>query len=299
MRILLSGATGQLGREICRARLPAGTSLLAASRSGLDLARPEGVAAFVDRAKPDLIINAAAYTAVDGAEAEPDLAFAINCHGAEALAKAAALRHVPIIHFSTDYVFDGRKHGEWREDDDTHPLNMYGKSKRAGEIAVAAANPRHLILRVSWLYSAHGRNFLKTLLRLGRERSRLSIVGDQIGRPTSAADLAEAAMRAAMGAIESDSDWGLYHFSNSGAPVSWHGFATEIFRRAAPWPGTPPRIEAITTQAFNATAARPQNSVLNLSNIKHTFGIEPQSWQSALADVLKQLHLETVEREAS
>jgi len=298
MRILLSGATGQLGREICRARLPAGTSLLAASRSGLDLARPECVAAFVDRAKPDLIINAAAYTAVDGAEAEPDLALAINCHGAEALAKAAALRHVPIMHFSTDYVFDGRKDGEWREEDEPNPLNVYGRTKRAGEIAVAAANPRHLILRVSWLYSAHGRNFLKTMLRLGRERSRLSIVGDQVGRPTSAADLAEAAMRVATRAIESDGHWGLYHFSNSGAPVSWHGFASEIFRRTAS-PGTPPQIEAITTQAFNATAARPQNSVLNLGRIKHMFGIEPRSWQSALADVLKQLPLETVEREAS
>jgi dTDP-4-dehydrorhamnose reductase len=299
MRILLSGATGQLGREICRARLPAGTSLLAASRSGLDLARPESVAAFVDRAKPDLIINAAAYTAVDGAEAEPDLAFAINCHGAEALAKAAALRYVPIIHFSTDYVFDGRKDGEWREDDETHPLNMYGKSKRAGEIAVAAANPRHLILRVSWLYSAHGRNFLKTMLRLGRERSRLSIVADQIGRPTSAADLAEIVMRMAARAIERDSHWGLYHVSNSGAPVSWHGFASEIFRRAAPWTGTPPQIEAVTTQAFNATAARPQNSVLNLGKLKQVFGIEPRSWPSALAEVLEELRQRTVEREPS
>jgi dTDP-4-dehydrorhamnose reductase len=299
MRILLSGATGQLGREICRARLPAGTCLLAASRSGLDLARPEGVAAFVDRAKPDLIINAAAYTAVDGAEAEPNLAFAINCQGAEALAKAAALRHAPIMHFSTDYVFDGRKDGEWREDDETHPLNMYGRSKRAGEIAVAAANPRHLILRVSWLYSAHGRNFLKTMLRLGRERSHLSIVGDQVGRPTSAADLAEMAICAATRAIESDSHWGLYHVSNSGAPVSWHGFASEIFRRVALGSGASPQLKAITTQAFNAAAARPQNSVLNLGKIKQMFGIEPRSWQSALADVLKQLNLQTVEREAS
>jgi dTDP-4-dehydrorhamnose reductase len=295
MRILLSGATGQLGREICRARLPAGTTFLAASRSGLDLTRAGDIAAFVDRANPDLIINAAAYTAVDRAETEPDLAFAINCEGAEALAKAAAHRHVPIVHFSTDYVFDGRKQGEWCEDDDPHPLNVYGQTKRAGEIAVAAANPRHLILRVSWLYSAHGSNFLRTMLRLAPERTQLSIVADQIGRPTSAADLAEAALILAAKAIESDSDWGLYHFSNSGAPVSWHGFASEIFRRTAPRSAALPQLDAITTQAFGAPAARPQNSVLSLDKLKRVFGIEPRSWPSALADVLEDIRLQRVE----
>ncbi len=166
MRILLAGATGQLGRDICRSVLPSGTSLIVASRNRLDLTRPDEIASFVDQAQPDLIINAAAYTAVDRAEQDRDLAFKVNSAGPEALAKAAAAGGIPIVHFSTDYVFDGKKSDGWTEDDHPAPLNVYGESKRDGELAVAAANKRHLIVRVSWLYGAHGNNFVRTMLEI-------------------------------------------------------------------------------------------------------------------------------------
>lgn len=289
MRILLTGATGQLGRQICRSPLPCGTSLIAASRNRLDLRRPGDIAEFVSEARPDLIINTAAYTAVDRAESESDLAFTINRDGAEALAQAAAALDIPIVHFSTDYVFNGEKDGEWSEDDEPAPLNIFGKSKLAGEIAVAAANPRHLIIRVSWLYAAHGTNFLQTMLKLGRQRGYLTVVTDQFGRPTSAAELVEAAMQMATQARESETQWGIYHFSNSGEAVNWYGFTREIFRIAAPWSGVRPLIDPINTEALNAPAARPKNAVLALDKIEQVFSIKPRPWEDALADVMEQL----------
>lgn len=295
MRILLTGATGQLGREICRSRLPPETSLIAASRSRLDLTRPSEIASFVQQIRPDLIINAAAYTSVDRAESEPSLAFAINCDGAETLAKAAAAQQIPIVQFSTDYVFDGCKESGWSEEDYPHPLNVYGESKLAGEIAVSTANRRHLILRVSWLYSAQGSNFLLSMLRLGRERDHLSIIDDQIGRPTSATDLADAAIGMILKAMSDDRCWGLYHFSNSGPPVSWYGFADEIFRQAERRMGRRPDLERISTEEFNAPAVRPKNSVFNLGKIGRVFGIEPQPWQSALAAVLREVQGQDIE----
>ena len=292
MKILLTGATGQLGREICRAKLPSGTRLIAASRNQFDLARPADISRFVTEIGPDLVINTAAYTAIETAEQEPDRAFAVNRDGAAALAKAAARCNAPIVHISTGDVFDGGKQGEWAEQDRPNPLNVHGQSKLIGEFAVAAANPRHLIVRTAWLYAAHGHNFLRTMLRLGRERSHLDVIVDKIGRPTAAGDLAEALLIMAARAMKDDRGWGLYHLSNAGAPISWHGFASAIFSKAARWSGIPPILEPVSGDTSIAFRIRPRNCVLDLGKAEQTFGLTPRPWQAALADVLEALRLE-------
>lgn len=294
MKILLTGATGQLGREICRSRLPSGTRLIAASRAQLDLTRPDDIPGVVAEIAPDLVINTAGYTAVDRAETDAELAFAVNRDGAAALSKAAAAQGAPIVHFSTDYVFDGSKEGEWTEEDRPNPLNVYGESKLIGEIAVAAANPRHLILRTSWLYAGQGQNFLRTILRIGKDRTRLPVVADQIGRPTAAADLADTAIGMAMQAMQGEGAWGLYHVCNSGPATSWHGFASAIFSKAARWSGIPPILEPITTEAYGAAAPRPRNSALSLGKLQQVYGLNPRPWHVALGDVLDELRREHV-----
>lgn len=291
MKILLTGATGQLGREICRTRFPSGTRLIAASRTQLDLSRPADIKRIVAGIAPDLVINAAACTSVEKAEQAPDRAFAVNRDGAAALARAAGECGAPIVHLSTSDVFDGRKEGEWIEEDRPNPLNVHGQSKLIGEFAVAGANARHLIVRTSWLHAAQGNNFPRTILRLGRKRSRLAIIADEIGRPTSAADLADALLIMAARAMQDDSHWGLYHFSNSGAPTSWHGFASTIFCNAAPWSAIPPFLEPVSAETI-ADAPRPRNAVLALGKVGRVFGLTPRPWQAALADVLDELRLE-------
>jgi dTDP-4-dehydrorhamnose reductase len=294
MKILLTGATGQLGREICRARLPAGTRLIVASRNQLDLSRVTDVGRFVAEIAPDLVINAASYSAIEAAELEPDRAFAVNRDGAAALAKAAARYNAPIVHLSTEQVFDGAKQGAWTEEDRPNPLNVYGQSKLIGEFAVAAANPRHLIVRTSWLYAAHGSNFLHTMLLLGRDRSRLDVIDDEIGRPTSAADLAELLLMMVARAMKDNKGWGVYHVSNAGAPTSWHGFASAIFSKAARWSGIPPILEPITTEAYGAPAPRPRNSALAIGKLEQVYGLSPRPWHVALGDVLDELRREHV-----
>jgi dTDP-4-dehydrorhamnose reductase len=296
MKILLTGATGQLGREICRARLPSGTRLIAASRKQLDLTRHGDIGRFVAGIAPDLVINAAACTAIEEAEQEPDRAFAINRDGAAALAKAAAQCNAPIVHLSTDQVFDGGKPGAWTETDRPNPLNVHGQSKLIGEFAVAAANPRHLIVRTSWLYAAHGHNFLSTMLRLGGEQSHLAVIDDEIGRPTAAIDLAEALLSMAARAMQDNTHWGLYHFSNGGAPVSWHGFASAIFSNAARWSGIPPLLQPVSRELSPVSRIRPRNCVLDLGKVERSFGLTPRPWQTALADVLEELRLEEAQR---
>lgn len=297
MKILFTGATGQLGREICRARLPSGTRLIAASRTQLDLSRPADVKRLVAEIAPDLVINAAACTSVEKAEQAPDRAFAVNRDGAAALAKAADACGAPIVHLSTSDVFDGRAEGEWTEEDRPNPLNVHGQSKLIGEFAVASANARHLIVRTSWLHAAQGNNFPRTMLRLGRKRSRLAIIADEIGRPTSAADLAEALLAMAAQAMRDDGHWGVYHVSNGGTPTSWHGFASAIFCSAAPWSAIPPFLEPVSAETV-ARDARPRNSVLALGKVGRVFGLTPRPWQAALADVLHELRFDEVERRA-
>jgi dTDP-4-dehydrorhamnose reductase len=291
MKILLTGATGQLGREICRARLPSGTRLIAASRTQLDLARPLRIGRFVAEIAPDLVINTAAYTAVERAECEPDRAFAVNRDGAAALAEAAARLGAPIVHISTSDVFDGRKCGEWTEDDRPNPMTVLGQSKLIGEFAVAAANPRHLIIRTSWLYAAaHGEQWQQTVLRLGLERSARSVAPDEIGRPTSAADLAATLLAMAAAAMNTDSHWGTYHVSNGGHPVSWHNYARALLRNTIGTFGAAP-VTGITDPEPAADESPPRNAILDVSKLGRVFGLAPRPWQAAMREVLNEMGL--------
>ncbi|HEX6441017.1 MAG TPA: dTDP-4-dehydrorhamnose reductase [Stellaceae bacterium] len=288
MKLLVLGAGGQVGRELCRLRWPNGYSLVALDRPGIDIADRQAVFGLVDRERPDCVINAAAYTAVDRAESEPDAAWAANCKGPANLAAVCAEAEIPLVHLSTDYVFDGTKTGPYREEDPVNPLGVYGKSKEAGDRAIREALPEHVILRTAWVYSAHGHNFVKTMLRLGAERPVLRVVADQTGSPTSAADIA-AAIRDIVRHIEAGKPrWGTYHFAGAGA-VTWHGFAEAIFAEAAPWRGPPPRVEAIATSEYPTPARRPANSVLDCAKIGEAYGIAPRPWRHALAEVIREL----------
>lgn len=289
MKILLTGATGQLGREICRARLPSGTRLVAASRTQLDLARPLRIKRFVAGIAPDLVINAAGSAGVDAAEREPDRAFAVNRDGAAALAEAAAHCGAPIVHISSSDVFDGRKTSEWTEDDRPNPTNILGQSKLIGEFAVATANPRHLIVRTSWLYgAAHGDDWRRTVLRLALERSSRSAAPDEIGRPTSAADLAAALVTMTAAAMENDSQWGIYHVTNGGAPTRWHEFARALLRHPVGAPGGSPGIGVVGPE-LSADEGSPRNAVLGLGKIGRVFGLTPRPWQAAMREVLSEI----------
>jgi dTDP-4-dehydrorhamnose reductase len=288
MKVLVLGAGGQVGRELTRLAWPAGYTIAASDRDGVDITQPETVAAAVARERPDIVINAAAYTAVDRAESEPDAAWAGNCTGPANLGAACHAAGIPLIHLSTDYVFDGRKHGPYREDDPVAPIGVYGASKEAGDRAVRAALVEHVILRTAWVYSAHGHNFVKTMLRLGAERPVLRVVADQIGSPTSAADIARAIGTIVQQIAGGNRSRGTYHFAGGGE-VSWHGFAEAIFELAAPWRGSPPLVEAITTADYPTPARRPANSVLDCTRIGAAFGIVPRPWRDALAEVIREL----------
>lgn len=284
--VLLFGPTGQLGQSLRMARWPSGWNLTSLGRAEADFADADGLAAAVRQYRPDLIVNAAAYTAVDRAEAEQGIAWQVNAVAPGVLAQAASKIGAALVHVSTDYVFDGRKQGEWEEDDVVGPLNAYGTSKAAGEIAICAALERHLILRVSWLYGRRGRNFVRTVLKAGRGREQLSIVDDQWGRPTCADDLASGLIAAAERALAEDSHWGTYHFANSGKPVTWAGFARQIFADAVGKDGRAPEVIPICTSDDPRAAKRPANSVLALDKWRQTFGHTPRPWQVALGATL-------------
>ena len=289
MKLLVLGAGGQVGRELCRREWPAGYRLAAFDRGDIDITREDSIAAAMQRERPDMVINAAAYTAVDRAETEPDAAWAANCTGPGQLAAACREAAVPLIHISTDYVFDGSKARPYREDDPVNPLGVYGRSKEAGDRAVREALPEHVILRTAWVYSAHGHNFVKTMLRLAGERPVLRVVADQTGSPTSAAEIAAAIATVVRRLAAGEGRWGTYHFTGGGA-VTWHGFAEAIFELAAPWRGPPPRVEPISTADYPTPARRPANSVLDCRRIGEAFGITPRPWREALADVIRELY---------
>jgi dTDP-4-dehydrorhamnose reductase len=289
VKLLVLGAGGQVGHELRRLRWPSGYHIATFDRVGLDITDRDLVVAAVARERPDIVINSAAYTAVDRAEAEEAAAFAANVTGPANLAEACRQAAIPLIHLSTDYVFDGSKPGAYREDDPVSPLGVYGASKEAGERAVRDVLSEHIIVRTAWLYAAHGHNFVRTMLRLAAERPTLRVVADQVGSPTSAADLATA-IAAIVGRIEAGKGrWGTYHFTGGGA-VSWHGFAEAIFDLAAPWRGPPPRIEAIATIDYPTPARRPKNSVLDCAKIGEAYGIVPRPWRAALADVIREIY---------
>lgn len=286
--ILLTGAHGQVGWEIARRVAAAQLSIRALGRDDLNIADSAAVHRAVTSIAPRVVINAAAYTAVDKAESEVDLAFAINRDGPGHLAGACAARQIPLIHISTDYVFNGKKHDAYVEIDPTDPLGVYGESKLAGESAVRALLDRHVIVRTSWVYGVHGHNFVKTMLRLGRERDLLRVVDDQRGCPTFAADLAEAlltiAKRVLMEAPPQEA-YGTFHCAGSGV-VTWCGFARRIFEIAAPTLGRSPQVEAITTVDYPTPAARPANSELNCEKLAHIHGIKMRPWDDALREML-------------
>lgn len=291
MRILVFGAAGQIGREVCRAAWPNLYELLAPERRTSDITNPAAVSAVIARQQPDVVINLAAYTAVDRAESRPDIAWAVNCAGAAHIAAVCGEAATPLVHLSTDYVFDGRKPGAYREEDEVNPLGVYGRSKEAGERAVRAAAPRHIILRTSWVYGAHGTNFVKTMLRLGAERHVLHVVADQLGCPTAAADIAAALVAIVQHIEEGKTDWGTFHFAGAGS-TSWHEFAEEIVGLTAAldgWPnGSRPRVEPIATAQYPTAARRPMNSVLDCQKIA-AFGISPPAWRSSLSAVVREL----------
>jgi dTDP-4-dehydrorhamnose reductase len=289
MKLLVLGAGGQVGHELRRLAWPADYRVAAFDRAGVDITQGEAVAAAFDCERPDIVINAAAYTAVDRAESEPDIAWAGNCAGPGHLAAACRAAGIPLIHISTDYVFDGSKQGPYREDDPVNPLGVYGHSKEAGDRAVREALPEHVILRTAWVYSAHGHNFVKTMLRVAAERPVLRVVADQIGSPTSAGDIAGAIAAIVRRVAAGDPRWGTYHFAGGGA-VTWHGFAEAIFELAALWRGAAPKVEAITTADYPTPARRPANSVLDCRHIGEAFGIAPRPWREALAEVIGELY---------
>ncbi len=279
MTILVFGKNGQLATEVA-----ALSRALCLGRDEADLSEPESCAALITERRPDAVINAAAYTAVDKAETEEDLATLINGETPGAMARACADLGIPMVHISTDYVFEGGGTKPWRPDDPTGPLGAYGRSKLNGEEAVRAADGLHAILRTSWVVSAHGNNFVKTMLRLGAERDRLTIVADQIGGPTPARAIAAACHKMTRDLIADHSKAGTYHFS--GAPdVSWADFAREIFVQS----GLNPEVVDIPTSDYPTPAKRPLNSRMDCSSLEETFGIQRPDWRDGLADILRDL----------
>ncbi len=291
--ILILGSAGQLGTELQRSFSTLG-QILAVDKERFDLSNPDQVRDAVRESAPDIILNAAAYTAVDRAESEPDLAMAVNAKAPEVLAEEANRMGALLVHYSTDYVFDGTKSGAWEETDAPNPLSVYGASKLAGEQAIAAAGGRYLIFRTSWVYGPHGKNFLLTMLRLGRERDRLNIVDDQIGAPTTSIELADATRTIVDGVMASrfgpPEAWaGIYHMTCGGV-ISWCGFAKAIFERAQPiLNGKIAQVSPIPTSAYPTPARRPRNSVLSNEKLFSRFGVKLREWESALDAVMHRL----------
>ena len=284
MRILLTGRTGQLGSALERALAPLG-ELCALDRAGLDLRDPGAIKGKIGDLKPDIIVNAAAYTAVDRAEQEPQLASEVNGRGVEALARAAQASAALLVHYSTDYVFDGEKPAPYVETDAPAPLNAYGRSKLAGEQAIVASGCRHFIFRTSWVYGPRGRNFLHAILAAAREKPELRVVDDQRGAPTSADAIATATAHVLGEARRREAPGGLYHLSAAGA-TTWHGFASAIVAGA----GLRIPVQPIPSAQYPVAARRPRNSLLDNGKFAAAFGMTLPDWREGLAAVLATLH---------
>lgn len=285
MRVVVTGRSGQLAAALAeRALGSSGVELLTLGRPEFDLGSPAANIGQIETLRPDLVINTAAYTAVDRAEAEPERAFAINRDGAALAARAASHMKIPLIHISTDYVFDGRKPEPYVERDEPRPLNVYGRSKLEGERAVLEADPEALILRTSWVFSPFGSNFVKTMLKIGSERSVLRVVSDQVGNPTSATDLAAAILRIAPALLRGEPG-GLYHLTGEGS-TNWHDFAAFIFQESRKYGGPAPLLEAISGADYKAAAVRPANSRLDCGAFARRFGLKLRPWTEAAAETI-------------
>jgi dTDP-4-dehydrorhamnose reductase len=294
--VLVFGGNGQVGQELLRALAPLGT-VTATTRSGklpdgrdcetADFGQPESLPALLDRLRPSVVINAAAYTAVDRAETEPDAASLANAQAPGTIARWCAANDVPMVHYSTDYVFNGEGTAPYREDEPTAPLGVYGTSKRDGEEAVRAAGGRHLIFRTAWVYASHGGNFLRTMLRVGAERDELRVVADQVGTPTPAALIADVTVKALQ---HPDQLSGTWHLTASGQ-TSWHGFAEAIFNeaKAAGLLAKAPTVHAISSAEYPTPAKRPSWSVLDNRKLQQDFGIVLPPWEQGLHRVIGEL----------
>jgi dTDP-4-dehydrorhamnose reductase len=289
-RILVFGGTGQLGRALLETPAPTGWRIITLGRTDGDVTEPMSVERAISNHKPTFIINASSYTAVDKAENEREFCMHVNRDGAATLARAAVTARVPLLHISTDYVFNGSKDGPWVEDDPIGPLNAYGVSKEAGEHVVRENHPGHVIIRTSWMFGVHGNNFVKTMLKLSETKSELRVVADHHGKPTDAADLARAlvAIAARIERSRPRDSYGTFHFAGSRA-TTWFGFARAIFEEAARRGWRAPQIEPIPAAAYPAPANRPANSVLDCSRIAAVYGIVPRPWSEGLAACLDRL----------
>lgn len=294
MRLLITGWQGQLAQALVAQALRRGDiEACAFGRPALDLCSLPTIERSMAEVRPTLVINTAAYTAVDAAETDEAAAFALNAEGAGQIARAAAQRGVPIVHISTDYVYDGAKTSAYVESDPTNPINVYGRSKLAGELAVSAANPAHVILRTSWVYSATGKNFVKTMLRLAADRPEVSVVADQTGCPTFAPHLAEAILEVAR-ELSSPAErgqasrWGIYHAAGAGT-TNWCAFASEVFAQAGRRGAKVPEVRAITTAQYPTPARRPANSELDCRRLADAFGVRQPDWRLGVIACLDEL----------
>ena len=287
MRLLVIGSTGQLARALAERGETSGFDVIRAGRPQIDLAQPEGLSDLIGQVAPDAIINAAAYTAVDQAEDEEDLARAINRDGPAALARAARARSLPFLHVSTDYVFSGRKSdgagAPYAENAPTDPVNAYGRTKAEGEAAVLTANPSALVVRTSWVYAPWGTNFVQTMLRLSAERDSLNVVSDQTGRPTEANALASGLVELAQ-ALRGGAPGGLLHLTNQGE-ASWHDLALAAIRGA----GRDTAVEPIPTSAWPTRAPRPGDTRLALEKAERDYGVSLPDWRESLAVCLERI----------
>lgn len=291
MKIMVIGGNGQLGQELAAQGGQKGFVLKTFDLPQIDITSETSIQSLTEAFRPELVINAAAYTQVDRAESEPDLCRAVNCDGPQHLASCCREAQIPLIHVSTDFVFDGKKTTPYTEDDPPSPLSVYGRTKADGEKAVQANIAHHLIVRTAWLYSVHGQNFVKTMLKLGTQRDELGVVDDQYGSPTCAADLAAAILSMAQRIAEhADIPWGIYHYCGQGV-TSWHEFARKIFEVAGRYQQFKiKRIQALTTAQYPTAAARPENSALDCRKIAAHFGIQTIAWQESLEKTISRIY---------
>jgi dTDP-4-dehydrorhamnose reductase len=290
MRFLLLGGTGQVGEEFRGLEFPKNVEVVAPTRAELNLEDPRAISRVIAAEPWSAVINAAAYTDVDRAESEEPVAFAVNAEAPSRLAADTGHRGIPLVHISTDYVFDGRKGAPYVEQDAVAPLNAYGRSKLAGECGVLAANPRHVILRTSWVYSPYRKNFVRTILRLAAERDCLTVVPDQRGCPSAARDIAQACLDIAMAcaAAPEQAAYGIYHYAGSG-DATWFEFARAIIDVAADRLGRSPQLLPIRTIDYPTPAVRAADTRLDCTAVARAFGIEPRPWQQALQDTIDRL----------